>query len=315
MTESIAIETHKLTKIFGTTTIVYRLSLHIPRGAIAGLLGPNGAGKSTTIKMLTGRLKPTSGEARVLGYNPWKQRHELMERVGYLPERPAYYPEMTAIKFLTFMGRLHGFSRSEAIKRAREALDLAGIGRIERRLLGKMSSGQKQRLGFASALLHDPELLILDEPTANLDPQGRIYMMNLITDLVKEGKTILVSSHILSEIERVCNWVGIMTEGHILDAGRIHDLVKGVYDTEYLIQCSDVAGMKGFVEGLEYVVSVKQEEENLYVKVHEHALERLWKEVPEFCGENKIQLHVFKPVKDALEKLFVDLVGASDEAE
>jgi len=214
--EEIIVQTKSVTKFFDQTPVVYRLSMDIPRGGIYGLLGPNGAGKSTTIKMLTGCLKPSSGAISVFGYNPWSERAQVMKKVGYLPERTGVLQDKTAIKHLVFLARLSGLSREAAYKRVRIILNQVGIGNMENSIISKMSAGEKQRLGLANALLADPSFLILDEPTANLDPEGRVYVLDLINDFASQGKTILISSHILPEIQRICSRIGIISQGHLL---------------------------------------------------------------------------------------------------
>ena len=309
MTAEFDIITHDLSKRYKQTTVVYKLNLKVPKGKVSGLLGPNGAGKSTTIKMLTGRLKPTFGTALIKEINPWKERYKVMKFLGYLPERPTHYPEFTAIRFLTYMGKLSGLSKKEAIKRAREVLYLVGLGRIEARKIGQMSAGQKQRLGFANAILHEPEILILDEPTANLDPAGRIYVMKLIEKLSKEGKTIMISSHILPEIERICNWVAIISEGNLLISGNMKDLVKNQFETHYVIQTTENEKLQDILHSLPYVKETYIEEGLLYVKTTKKGLKDFWLELPLKASQNNIPLQSFKPVRDPLETVFISVIG------
>ncbi len=310
-----AIVTRDLTKRYGQVTVVYHLTMDVPKGRVSGLLGPNGAGKSTTIKMMTGRIRPTFGNVEVDGLDPWKQRHKVMETLGYLPERPTHYPDMTAIRFLTYMGRLAGMSRSVAKRRAREVLHLVGLGRIEARRIGQMSAGQKQRLGFANTILHEPEILILDEPTANLDPAGRIYVMRLIEQLAEEGKTIVISSHILPEIERICNWVAIISEGNLLVSGNMGDLIKNKFDNHYVLQTSDQEQFLQLVQELSYVKEAYLEEGLIYLHVDFDHLLELWDSIPRLATESKIHLQSFRPLRDPLETVFIDVIGQKGREE
>ncbi|RLF87384.1 ABC transporter ATP-binding protein, partial [Thermococci archaeon] len=187
------IKTKKLTKFFGKRNVVYNLNLKVPKGVVYGFLGPNGAGKTTTIKMLTGALRPTYGEIKIFEMDMPRERVEIMKKVGYMPESPIAYDNMTIFEFLTYMGRLSGMKKDEAKEKAKGLMAYVGVGKIALNKMKELSSGQKQRVMFAMALMHDPELLILDEPTANLDPLGRIEFIGKILELSKRNKTIFVS--------------------------------------------------------------------------------------------------------------------------
>ncbi len=309
MGSSIVIETTNLCRNYDTRMVVYRLSIQIPTGVVFGLLGPNGAGKSTTIKMITGRIRPTSGHVRVFGLNPWKQRVKINQRLGYLPENPYYYNEMDVFSYCTFNAKLYGMKANQAKLKTRTVLDRLGLGRLETHKVGKLSQGQKQRLGFACAILNDPDLLILDEPTANLDPEGRVYVLNLIKTLRQEDKTILISSHILPEIERICDYIGIMSDGRLLASEKTTDLTRNVFDNEFKIITSNPDLVEQKLHDWAFIKRVIRDDDILIVEVEYASLPDLWSSVPRFCTENNINLKTLAPVRDPLEKVFLSLVN------
>lgn len=204
-----------LVKDYGAVRAVAGVSFHVPKGEVLGFLGPNGAGKSTTMKMLTGFLTPTSGEARICGYNVASDPIAAKRALGYLPERGPLYGEMTAVEFLHFIGRARdvpGAGRRQAVERV---IALCRIEEIRHRLLGTLSKGYRQRVGLAQALLHDPPCLILDEPTDGLDPNQKDVVRELIRAM-RPHKAIILSTHILEEVEALCSRVVIINHGRIL---------------------------------------------------------------------------------------------------
>jgi ABC-2 type transport system ATP-binding protein len=209
---------------YGSVKALDDVSLSLEGGA-TGLLGPNGAGKTTLIKILLGFLRPESGEGRVLGFDILHEHRKIRQLVGYMPEDDCFLPGMDAVTFTAFFGELAGMPRQEAMKRAHEVLFYVGLGEARYRLLETYSAGMRQRLKLAQALVHDPRLLFLDEPTSNLDPQGRVEVLELIKDLANgKGIQILLSSHILSDIEMVCENVIILNRGKVVSQGKIKDL-------------------------------------------------------------------------------------------
>jgi ABC-2 type transport system ATP-binding protein len=215
----IVIATHGLTKCFGGRTVVDRLDLGVPRGAICALLGDNGAGKSTTIRMLTGLLAPDFGRAFILGKDCWSDAVELRHRVGYVPERPRFYDWMTVKEIGSFTA---GFHRAGFLTRY---LDLVGRFRLESGAkLGKLSKGGYAKVGLAIALANDPEVLVLDEPTSGLDLFIRREFLTSMVELAGEGRTILISSHAVAEVERVATHAAFLAEGKLLLAAPLEDL-------------------------------------------------------------------------------------------
>lgn len=231
------IETKQLTKIYGEQTAVNSVNLHVKKGRIYGLLGRNGAGKTTIMKMILGLTPITSGEVDVFGQNIKGKEKRIYPRIGAIIETPGFYPNLTGTENLEIFAKLRGTAAPNAVK---TALEIVGLPYKDKKLFNKYSLGMKQRLGIANAILHDPELLILDEPTNGLDPIGIAEVRNFIKDLSKKrGKTILISSHILSEIELLTDDIGIIDHGVLLEESSMEELQKK--NSRYiLLQVSDV---------------------------------------------------------------------------
>jgi ABC-2 type transport system ATP-binding protein len=208
------IQVDRLSKRYGSFKAVESVHFDIGRGEIVGLLGPNGAGKTTTMRMLTTYLSPTSGRARLAGHDVLDEPLEVRRKVGYLPENVPFYPEMRVSEYLRYRSRLKDVPRSQRRRAIGEVVNRCQIGEVEHRLMGQLSRGFRQRVGLAEAMVHDPEILILDEPTAGLDPLQIREVRELIREL-GERHTILLSTHILSEVEAVCTRVIIIAQGRI----------------------------------------------------------------------------------------------------
>src|SRR5580700_8730197 len=209
------IQAQALTKKYAHTIAVDQISFEVAKGQIVGFLGPNGAGKTTTMRMLTCFLPPSSGTASVAGFDVLEKPLEVKRRIGYLPETPPIYPEMETTEYLEFVGRLKGLSGSELRKRIDYVCERCAIADVKNKLLGKLSKGYRQRVGLAQAIIHNPEVLILDEPTAGLDPKQIIETRQLIRSLAGDH-TIILSTHILSEIEHSCDKVIIISHGKLV---------------------------------------------------------------------------------------------------
>jgi ABC-2 type transport system ATP-binding protein len=214
-----------LTRRFGPVTAIEGLDFQLEKGEVVGFLGPNGAGKSTTLRILAGYLPASEGVAVVAGFDVLRQSMEVRKRIGYLPESVPLYAELRVEEMLEFQGRLHALSRAERRRRIPLVLERAGIADRSRAIIGRLSRGQRQRVGIAVALLPDPEVLILDEPTSGLDPLQRLEIRKLLTELAKEH-TVLLSSHILPEIEAVCPRVIILSHGRIAADGSKDELLQ-----------------------------------------------------------------------------------------
>ncbi len=221
------IHTEGLTRRYGRQTAVDGLTFEILEREIFGFLGPNGAGKTTTILMLLGLTEPTSGTARVLGFDPAHDPLEIKRHVGYLPENVGFYDDLTGAENLRYMARLNQLPEDKARAQVAMALTTVGLDGEDDKLVGAYSRGMRQRLGIAELLVKDPKLLILDEPTLGLDPDGTNKMLDLIVSLSRDrGMTVMLSSHQLEQVQRICSRVGIMIKGKLVALGTIKELAK-----------------------------------------------------------------------------------------
>lgn len=226
---STLIETTNLSKRYRDTLAVNELNLKVEQGEIFGFLGPNGAGKTTTILMLLGLTEPTEGCATVCGFDPTRQPLEIKKRVGYLPESPGFYEDMTAEENLLYIARLNRIADVEAERRIIETLEQVGLAEDGHRLVREFSHGMKQRLGMAEVLVKDPQMVILDEPTLGIDPDGVTRILELITGLSRgRGPTVLLSSHLLHQVQQICHRIGIIVKGKMIVQGGLDQLGKAV---------------------------------------------------------------------------------------
>jgi len=257
------IETENLVKVYGDKKSEVRaldgINLKVPKGSIFGLLGPNGAGKSTLISILVGLLLPTSGSAKVLGFDVVRQSVEIRKRVGLLPEGFGLYEYMTALENLTFLGLLDDMPPNEVKKKALEVLEVVGLGDKANTKVSTFSRGMLQRLGIAQALLKDPELLIFDEPTVALDPDGAVQFRSLVQKFGKEGKTIVMSTHLLHEVGMICTHSAIIRKGKILAQGSIEELSQAVKASKgYTYEIKVMAGGAMLLEEVKSLPEVKE---------------------------------------------------------
>src|SRR4051794_25996490 len=225
-TDEVVVETKGLTKSYGRLTALDGLTLSVGRGQILGFIGPNGAGKTTAIKILVGLARPTAGSARVGGVDCVARPRELKRRIGYMPDTFGSYDNMRVAEYLDFFGAAFGIRRRERARRIDKVLDLAGAGSFRDLYVEALSHGMKQRVAIARTLLHDPEGLILDEPANGLDPEARIEMRQVLLDLAERGKTLLVTSHVLPELARVCHRVAIITRGRLRVLGTLKEITR-----------------------------------------------------------------------------------------
>src|SRR5215831_15297284 len=225
---SAIIQTDHVSKWFGQVSALNDVSVSVPSG-ITGLLGPNGAGKSTFMKLMTGQLRPSKGAVLVLGEPVWGNP-QIYHRVGFCPEQDAFYESMTGFEWVSALASLNGFSLSEAAATARRALDAVDLMDAAGKKIGAYSKGMRQRVKLAQAIVHDPELLILDEPLSGMDPLGRRKTMRMIREWAKQGKSVLVSSHVLHEIESMTSNILLINNGRILAEGNVHQ-IRDLIDT------------------------------------------------------------------------------------
>jgi ABC-2 type transport system ATP-binding protein len=223
------IETRELTKKYGRLVALDRLTLSVEAGQIMGFVGPNGAGKTTTIKILVGLARPTSGSAHVAGVDCVAGARKIKRLVGYMPDTFGSYDNMRVFEYLDFFGAAFGIPRRDRARRIDEVLETAAAGSFRDLYVETLSHGMKQRVALARTLLHDPAVLILDEPTNGLDPQARIEMRQLLLDLAERGKTLLVTSHVLPELARVCHRVAIITRGKLRAWGTLEEITRQLH--------------------------------------------------------------------------------------
>jgi ABC-2 type transport system ATP-binding protein len=240
MTENV-ITARGLTKRYRRTTVIDAIDFDVAKGEIFGLLGPNGAGKTTTILMMLGLTDVTAGEVRVLGHDPVRQPLAVKRRVGYLPDSVGFYDYLTAAENLVYTARLMGFAPAERARRITEALSRVQLGDVANKPVRTFSRGMRQRLGLAEIVMKGAEIAILDEPTSGLDPQATVDFLALIEQLKHEGVTILLSSHLLDQVQRVCDRVALFQAGRIVLQGTVPELAKEVLGAGFVVEVDAVA--------------------------------------------------------------------------
>ncbi|MFQ5684647.1 MAG: ABC transporter ATP-binding protein [Candidatus Binatia bacterium] len=246
---SVTIETTSLTKRYRDKVAVNELNLQVEEGEVFGFLGPNGAGKTTTILMLLGLTEPTGGHASICGFDPKRQPLEIKKRVGYLPENPGYYEDMTARENLHYIARLNRMSEEDFRRNIGDNLDRVGLAEEARRPVREFSRGMKQRLGIAEVLIKEPKVVILDEPTLGIDPDGVTRILDLIRGLSRErGLTVLLSSHLLHQVQATCSRIGIIVKGKLLVQGELDQLGSSILKDR---QWNFLVEVEGRADGLE----------------------------------------------------------------
>lgn len=289
-----------LSKYYGRITALRDVTLRVEAGVV-GLLGPNGAGKSTLISVLLGQTPVSSGRASVLGLDIRRQQRSIRRRVGFVPENDCLIPGTSGMGYVYYAGRLAGMSHGDAMQRGHEVLDYVELDEARYRPTVGYSAGMKQRLKLAQALVHDPDLLFLDEPTNGMDPHGRRVMLSLISDLGNAGISVLLSSHLLPDVERVCDRVIIMGGGEVLTVGRI-DEMNEPHPTLYSVEFVGEAA------------SLKQQLEQRNVSVLDHRDGRFDIELPaagaqsavlEAARASNVRLHGLHPKRSSLEETFM----------
>ena len=311
------IEVKNLVKKYGDHTAVDHLSFHVDKGQIYGFLGPNGAGKSTTMNIMTGYIASTSGEVLIDGHNILEEPEAAKKCIGYLPEQPPLYFDMTVAEYLKFAAELKKVPKNERETQIEQVMELTGITAMANRLIKNLSKGYKQRVGLAQAILGYPEIIILDEPTVGLDPKQIIEIRELIRKLSEEH-TIILSSHILSEVSAVCDYVLIISHGKLVASDtpeNLGKLAEGSNTLEMLIK-GEKTQIRQALEGIEGVNSVtmeKDEKQNLWsVKVSTEEQNDIREEVFYKMSEINSPIYEMKSRKVSLEEIFLELT-ASDK--
>jgi ABC-2 type transport system ATP-binding protein len=309
----------ELTKRYARNTAVDHISFEVAKGQIVGFLGPNGAGKTTTMRMLTCFLPPTSGTATVAGYDVLEKPMEVKKRIGYLPETPPLYLEMRTVEYLEFVGKLKGLSGAELRQRVDVVCERCAIVDVKGNLLGKLSKGYRQRVGLAQAIIHNPDVLILDEPTAGLDPKQINETRDLIRSLAGDH-TIILSTHILPEVEQTCQQVIIINKGKLVATGSVANLQNRARGAESVLV--EVAGRNGDMvdadavrRRLQQVAGVsrvafkdkKQNRSSFEVETQKSAFTR--GDLARAIVESGWDLNELRPTAMSLEEIFLQLTG------
>jgi ABC-2 type transport system ATP-binding protein len=318
------ISANQLTKRYARTIAVDQISFEIAKGQIVGFLGPNGAGKTTTMRMLTCFLPPSAGTAKVAGFDVLDQPLEVKKHIGYLPETPPIYPEMETGEYLTFVGKLKGLKGADLQKRVNYVSDRCAIADVKKKLLGKLSKGYRQRVGLAQAIIHNPDVLILDEPTAGLDPKQINETRDLIKDLAGEH-TIILSTHILPEVEQTCEQVIIINKGKLVATDSVKNLQARARGAESVL--IDIAGRGANLEvpivqhKLEQVSGVsrvlcKQQADNRALFEVESQKGRLVRgDLARAVVQAGWDLNELRPAAMSLEEIFLQLTGKDASVE
>ena len=264
-----AIETTDLTKCFGTLTAVNKLNLKVQSNTIHGFLGPNGAGKTTTIKILVGLLRPTSGSVKVLGQEVHVDDADSRLNIGYMPELPKFPKHLKGAELLDIYGRMYGMTQQERTDQIPKLIELVGLKGRENDLIGKYSKGMQQRIGIAQALLSNPELVVLDEPSIGLDPVGMVEVRELVKTISKEGMTVFLSSHLLFEVEQLCDHVTIINTGSMLVSDTPQNISHQLGPAMMHIELVDIsAPVIAAVKRLPFVSGTWKTENTLIVQVN-----------------------------------------------
>ncbi len=304
------IQIEKLTKTYGPQVAVNDLSFNVKTGEVLGFLGPNGAGKSTTMKMITGYIGIEKGDIRIGGQSIAEETNDFKKHIGYLPENNPLYLDMPVIDYLDFCAALQGMNNAIIGKRIREMIGVCGLNREKHKKIGELSKGYRQRVGLAQAMIHDPEILVLDEPTTGLDPNQIIEIRKLIRDLGKE-KTVILSTHILPEVEATCDRILIINKGKIVANGTPETLRKQSQGNEILrlrIEDGDPESILKFLKQLDTVRTVEriQEGQNSF-ELQSQPEQTSVREVFNLCVKKKWVLTELTPLETKLEDIFRNL--------
>lgn len=303
------LQINHLNKSYGKFQAVKDLTLHIPKGDLFGFVGPNGAGKTTTIRMVCGLMLPGSGNIVINGVDALSHRREIKKQIGYVPDFFGVYDNLKVREYMDFYGSMYRMSSKETARISDDLLELVNLSDKKEVFVDTLSRGMKQRLCVARALIHNPALLVLDEPNSGLDPRARVEMKELLQNLRSMGKTIVISSHILSELSEMCNSIGIMDHGNLVAAGRIEDVMEGVFGGNRLVITLE--------EGRETAVRIASEYAGVKVEsVGEHELKLSHnmskQEIAKLIGTMIAQDVVvtgFHKQEGSLETLFMRVTG------
>jgi len=305
------IEVQHLTKRYGRVTAVEDVSFRVERGEILGFLGPNGAGKTTTMRILTGYMPATEGKAIVAGFDVFDQPVEAKRRTGYLPETPPLYPDMTVLDYLSFVAKIKGVPSADRRSRIHQVMERTRIADMAARQCGKLSKGYRQRVGLAQAIIHNPDVLILDEPTAGLDPKQIIETRQLIKQLAGDH-TIILSTHILPEVSQTCQRVVIINKGHVVAVDTPQNLTARLQGSETMYLQVDAAGADASgalrrVPGVTRVVESDRQASAIGYEVESERGRDVRRELARVVVNNSWGLLELRPMRMSLEEIFLSL--------
>ncbi len=302
------IELENLTVDLGKQRVLDNVSVQFSGGSI-GLLGPNGAGKSTLLKTLLGFISPKSGGGRLLDLDIGTRQLSIRQKVGYMPENDCHIPGMNAVTFVAYAGQLTGMKPKDSLQRAHEILFYVGLGEARYRNVETYSTGMKQRIKLAQAMVHDPELIFLDEPTNGLDPKGRMEMLELIKDIsCSKGIHVILSSHLLPDVEWVCAEALVIDKGRKLASGRIEDLKRGV---GAVFECRVKGDRNAFMEELRILGCRCVDGEDGLMRIH--MLDGLGSQsLLKIARDHHLQIRHLVPLRQSLEDVFLRVIGGSD---
>ena len=315
----VIINTNRLTKAYGKLIAVNDLHLQVMRGDVFGFLGPNGAGKSTTIRMLLGLIRPTAGRAIIFGMDTAYQMPAILRHVGAIVEMPVFYPYLSGIDNLHVVAAASGMVSGRAnLRRIEEVLDLVELKSQARMAYRKYSLGMKQRLGIAAALLADPELVLLDEPTNGLDPAGMYEIRQLIQRLAVLGKTIFISSHLLNEVQQVCNRVAILQKGNLIKQGNVRELLRGQEQVLVrLREAGELERARNVLEqarerGAQWIGQIHMERDRAGLETLRINAPKLYSaEINRLLGQSEIFAAELHPYEGSLEEVYLQLTTPS----
>jgi len=306
------IEVENLTKKYGDLVAVKNLSFKVEKGNIWGLLGPNAAGKTTTMRILTGYLPATDGRARVAGFDVFEQTNEVKKNIGYLPENVPLYPEMTVQSFLNFVAEIKQIPSSRRKEAVAKAIDISGLESVKGRLIKNISRGFRQRVGIAQSLIHDPPVIILDEPTSSLDPAQIIEIRKLIKSL-KGERTIILSTHILAEVTQVCDGVVIINEGRLMASGSLEELTSSFSKKEGIFIRLKKSGDEtvSLLSSIPGVDKVSREDDGFSIEWSKG--KDIQDDITKFIVEKELGLVEMRPLALNIEELYLNIISGGRE--
>lgn len=301
-----------LKKSYGKIEALKSISFEVEKGSVFGFIGRNGAGKTTTMNILTGLMRFDKGKIFIMDKDFIKNKNELIKKIGYLPETPTFYNYMNAYEYLGFIGKITGYGQEDIKKRTDELLEMVKLGKNAKRRIGGYSRGMKQRLALATAILKDPEILFLDEPSSALDPEGRLEMLDLIDDLKDNKITIFLSTHILSDAERVCDTICIIDEGKILLTEKLSRLYEKYIQPVFDIEFEGIPKAEAVIlRKLDWVEDIVENGKKISLQVED--IKHAQKEILAELSKLDMNIVSYQIRKRTLEDIFIGMVNSRED--